>query len=87
VVHKFPLPVPSLQLADLDPNAQVVHVATQDGVPTLWIERDPFERPGRPRKFVGYMTGQSVSPDAVYQGTAHNVDGAGIVVHVYEVQP
>lgn len=63
--------------------ALVLTVATQDGQPCLWVEVDATA-PAEQRTFTGYGTGHLVPPGELYLGTAHDVEGMGLVFHVYE---
>ena len=81
-VYKIMLIYP-VQTVDLPVGAVVVNVATQNGVPCMWVEVEPAA-PSEKRTFAGYGTGHSIEPGYVYVGTAHDVEGMGLVFHIYE---
>ena len=63
----------------------MLHVATQNGTPTLWAlverEADTFMR----RRFVAIGTGHECDSDpGDYLGTCHNVADLGLVFHIFE---
>jgi hypothetical protein len=80
-VHKVPLPTP-VTICDVRQGAKVLCVKTQENVPTIWFEVDP-DAPDERREFVGVPTGGLIEPDAVYVGSAHDIDG-WMVFHIYE---
>lgn len=82
-VYKYPLTEP-LETLHLPRSSRIVNVATQDGNPTLWIEQWT-ELPTVRRTFLSFGTGHAIPEEATYVGTAHDVSGAGLVFHVYEV--
>ena len=67
---------------DLPRGARVVHVATQDDNPCVWLDLDT-SRIVQSRTFAAYGTGHLVPEDAAYVGTARGVAG-GLVFHIYE---
>ncbi len=69
---------------DLPQGARVVHVATQDDSPCLWLEVETMSRLIHYRTFAAYGTGHVVPDDAFYVGTARGIAG-GLVFHVYEL--
>ena len=81
-VWKFPMTEPQ-QTFTVGSSARVVAVATQYGQPCLWIEVDPFDL-GERRTYVGVGTGHTIREALDYQGTAHDVEGRGLVFHIYE---
>lgn len=81
-VYKAALVLPT-QTVDMPVGSRVVAVATQDGNPCIWFECDPTALSER-RIFESYGTGHLIPPGRDYQGTAHDVAGAGLVFHVYE---
>jgi hypothetical protein len=62
----------------------VLTVEQQHGVPTLWTlgrVGGPTER----RTFLGFGTGHPIFEDGLlYVGTAHDVEGEGLVFHIFE---
>jgi len=82
VVYKYPMNAPVVDL-DLPVGAKVVAVATQDNVPTLWIEHDQQPLTTQRRTFVGHGTGHPIPEGEVHVGSAHGVDG-WMVFHIYE---
>ena len=64
-------------------------VATQHGMPTVWIEVDPDDTDTWSRTFTAYGTGHEIPDDDEdvelrFVGTCHDVAGAGLVFHIYE---
>ena len=80
-VWKYALNSP-VTMIDLPLGAEVLDVATQDGVPHLWVLGEPGA-PMMARTFVGFGTGHAVEPGARYVGTAHGVYG-DLVFHIFE---
>jgi len=81
-VLKWPLRAPVTDVP-LGPDDSVVHVGTQDGVPTLWVEhhgRDPEK--GATRRVRGFGTGEPIPPQFQYIGTATGVEG-WMAFHIY----
>lgn len=76
-------PVQSFQMPD---DAVVIDVQAQHGDPTMWT----LSSSGAvdvTRTFVARGTGHPVWPgDGVYVGSAHDVDGLGLVFHIFERQ-
>lgn len=85
-VYKYVMHQP-VEVFEIPAGGVVLDVASQDGVPCLWVLVDPEEPDGVVRRtFIGYGTGHPIADDDKrYVGTAHDVDGAGLVFHVFEV--
>lgn len=82
-IYKYPLPVPTTVL-EMPKRAKILHVHTQEGVPTLWALVDTEAWATEMRTFIWIGTGRQFNVyDGEYIGTAH-VDP--FVWHVYEVQ-
>ena len=58
-IWKFPLALEVEQTVEVPQNAKFLHVAYQDGLPTVWAEVDP-DLPREPRTFVIVGTGHRV---------------------------
>jgi hypothetical protein len=84
-VHKYALTASVVEL-HMPRGARLLAVATQNGVPCLWAEVDPRQE-DEVRTFVGHGTGHWVPDGETYIGTAHDVEGLGLVFHVYERGP
>lgn len=81
VVLKWPMPKAVMDF-DMPADAQVIDVATQHDLPTLWTLSSQFG-PRRQRTFLRQGTGAPFEEDAVYVGTAHGVDD-WLVFHIFE---
>lgn len=82
-VYKFPLHEPTSSVV-IPKGARILTVATQHGVPTFWALVEP-QAELETRVFVAYGTGHTLPDDpGEYIGTAHDVDGSGLVFHVFE---
>lgn len=83
-VWKYTLTKPT-QIIEMPAGAEVLTVATQRALPTLWALVDPAQ-PMVPRKFFAVGTGHEFERDSSdeYVGTAHDVEGMGLVFHVFE---
>lgn len=74
-------PVVGKPWIDLPVGAVIVHFATQEGVPTIWVETDAYPA-GRERRYLAiFGTGMVVPDGAVHRGTC--LDGI-YVWHLYE---
>lgn len=83
-VWKFPVPLLAGEATHRMPaGAQVVHVAGQDGTPTVWAVVDPGSFMTEARTFRVVGTGQEIPGDAAYVGTAHC---GPYVWHVWEIR-
>lgn len=80
LILTYPLPTPATAIP-FGPDDRVLAVATQHGVPTLWVEHGP-DQTGGERTVVGRPDGDEVQDGEVYLGTAHDVQG-GLVFHLY----
>ena len=81
VIYKYPL-LASATEVPFGSTDRVLTVATQHGIPCLWVEhRWPVT--DRTVVFRGVGTGGSPNPNDVYVGTAHDVEGMGMVFHIY----
>ena len=84
VIYKYPLSVGDEQTISMPIEGKVLTLQMQFGVPTLWVEIDPFYlNTKRDRSFRTFGTGQSFDKPGDYIGTYQLYDG-GIVLHVYE---
>lgn len=83
VVWKFLLTAPVTE-HDMPHGAEIIDVRSQDGTPALWALCNPTGPTVR-RTFVGHGTGHPITePGLVYVGSAHDVDGIGLVFHIFE---
>lgn len=84
-IHKYPLNAPSSTALSLPVGAIVRHVATQGGVPTLWIEHAAAEYLAEyeSRTFTAFGTGHPIVGDLEYVGSVTGVDG-WLVFHIFE---
>lgn len=84
MVWKFPLTEP-VQVVYMPAGATVLTVATQHGQPTIWALVDASQ-PTEARRFFAVGTGMDFlpHPSDKYVGTAHDVEGQGLVFHVFE---
>jgi hypothetical protein len=65
-------------------DAAVIDVREQHGVPTLWT-LSSTDSVDVERTFVGYGTGHPIpAAGEYYVGSAHNVEGFGLVFHIFE---
>lgn len=79
-----PFCVSFTQVLRMPENANLVHVAKQDGDISLWFEVDP-NLPLREKKFQIFGTGTGpIGFHLTYRGTALLSNGA-LVLHIYEV--
>lgn len=87
-IYKYALNAPVVEF-DIPVGGIVRHVATDDQVPTLWIEHPyPYPSSGEyadteRRTFVGYGTGHPIEGDLEFVGTATGVEG-WMVIHIFE---
>lgn len=84
MVWKFRLTKP-VEMVDMPAGATVLTVATQQGKPTIWALVDTSQ-PMESRRFFAVGTGMDFLPHPTdrYIGTAHNVEGEGLVFHFFE---
>lgn len=88
VIHKYPLISDRSVIAtsvdiDLPPGSKVVHVAEQNGVPTIWVEKWAERLGAREtvtHRFRIIATGETVNAGR-YVGTVHI---GAFVFHIYE---
>lgn len=80
VVWKYPLGLALDSWVMMPAGAEPVHVAEQDGQPTLWAIVDPSE-PTVFRRIHVRGTGDLVPDYSVYVGTVHV---SGYVLHVFD---
>jgi hypothetical protein len=83
VVFKYALKRPTERFL-MPGGARIIDVQTQNGTPCLWAictnEHDPEQR-----EFVAFGTGHAITdPDLEYVGSAHDVEGQGLVFHIFE---
>lgn len=71
-------------VSSLPSGARVLTVATENGQPCVWLEVDTTGGQREERTFVGHGTGHPIPSGETYLGTAHDVDDAGLVFHIYE---
>ena len=85
-VWKYVLTSP-VKRFDMPAGAEILTVETQGSQPTLWALVDPKAEQEQ-RMFVAIGTGMDFDydPGTEYVGTAHNVEGAGLVFHIFEVR-
>lgn len=82
-IWKFPVPLSGVPQPVMMPaDARVLHVATQNDEPYLWVELDP-DAPRVVRLFTCVGTGAPIPPDCVHVGT-FTIDAGRYVFHVYE---
>lgn len=82
-VWKYPMHAP-VERFEMPADAEVLTVATQHGVPTLWAI-GTMNGQVRTREFIGHGTGHPIFEGSLtYVGTAHDVDGHGLVFHIFE---
>jgi hypothetical protein len=84
-VHKYVLSAPVVEL-HMPRGARLLTVATQGGKPCLWAEVD-LRQEDEVRTFANHGTGHPIPDDETYIGTAHNVEGMGLVFHIFERGP
>lgn len=83
VVYKYPMLQPVMRFS-MPAGAQVIQVHTQDGAVMLWALCTP-EAEVVEREFHAFGTGHPITEDALtYVGSAHDVEGAGLVFHIFE---
>jgi hypothetical protein len=83
VVFKYAMTQPVMRVL-MPGRARIIDVQTQNGTPCLWAicsnEHDPEER-----EFVAFGTGHAITEsDLEYVGSAHDVEGQGLVFHIFE---
>lgn len=82
-IYKYPLPGPTTVL-EMPKRAKILHVHTQEGVPTLWALVDTESYQTEKRTFIWIGTGLQFNLyDGEYIGTVH---AAPFVWHIHEVQ-
>lgn len=85
-ILKWPLryPVTTVSMPD---DAVVIDVRSQQGVPTLWT-LSSTDSVDIERTFLGFGTGHPIfEDDLFYVGSAHDVEGEGLVFHIFERPP
>lgn len=83
MIWKWPMTAPVMDF-EMPADAEIIDVRTQHGVPTLWTLAT-HDGKQRRRTFLGFGTGHSImEDDLIYVGSAHDVDGAGLVFHIFE---
>lgn len=83
-VWKFPIPAP--MEIPMPKGAKILTVASQFKTPTMWALVDP-DADLEHRKFFIAGTGHpmpNAADEWTYLGTAHDVDGLGLVFHFFE---
>ncbi len=80
-IYKYAVSVGGATLIYIPIGATIVHVAEQDGIPTLWAKVNT-NAPLEYRSFVCIGTGQMVPNEGKYIGTAHC---GRFVWHMFEV--
>lgn len=82
-VLKWSMTAPVMDF-DMPADSLILDVRTQHGVPTIWTLGDQGKESER-RTFLGFGTGHPImEDDLIYVGSAHDVDGAGLVFHIFE---
>lgn len=82
-VLKWPMERP-VQAFQMPNDAVVIDVRTQRGIPTMWT-LSSTDSVDVERTFIGFGTGHPImEPDATYVGSAHDVEGEGLVFHIFE---
>lgn len=80
MIYKYPLELESApQAVSMPVGAEILHVANQDGHPTIWARVD-IDAPNVTRHFYVFGTGRNC-PERGYVGTTH---ADGFVWHIFE---
>ena len=79
-IWKFSFKALPLQEFNIPYGARLLHVGSQQDVPTLWVAVNP-EQPLESRRFWIVGTGGEIPRDATYVGTSV---GSVFVWHIYE---
>ena len=74
----------AVEVVRLPAGAVPLTVATQNGSPCVWLEVNTDGGEHESRTFTAHGTGHPVPGGGTYIGTAHDVEGVGLVFHVYE---
>jgi hypothetical protein len=80
VIHKYTLVPGQDTRLSLPADSDIIHVANQHGLLTMWIDHD-LSLKSATRTFTLVGTGHPITSDLIYMGTAHCDP---FVWHVYE---
>jgi hypothetical protein len=88
-VLKYPIKsetmIPRLVKIAMPEHAKIVHVAEQNGAPTMWAETDHRSGPDVQRTFIVLATGEQLSLAKDYRRYVGTVHVDWTVWHIFEV--
>lgn len=82
-IWKHVLAVTDEQQVRLPADANILAVATQNGVPCIWALVDP-EKPLTDHRIYTHGTGHDVSPNAGRYVGSYQLHGGQLVFHIFE---